>query len=121
MRILLVEDDPANVDLFVDVLEIAGHSVLVARTGPDGHARATHERFDLLILDIQLPGMRGDELCRKLRASGLHTPMLALSADALPHQVASSLEAGFNDYLTKPISPRALRDAVLRFATSARD
>ena len=112
MRILLVEDDRANLDLFTDVLDGAGHSVVVEYDGVEGRTRALQESFDLIILDIQLPRLRGDALCRELRERGVQTPIIALSADALPHQVDAGLAAGFDRYLTKPIGPAALRAAV---------
>ena len=98
--------------LFVDVLEGAGHAVVPERDGAAAYARASRERFDVIILDIQVPGMRGDDVCRRLRDDGVRTPILALSARALPAQVDAALAAGFDRYLTKPVSPRVLREAV---------
>ena len=118
MRILLVEDDEANLDLFMDVLAAAGHSVLIERDGVDGRARALQESFDLIILDIQLPRLRGDVLCRELRKGGMRIPIIAISADALPQQVEAGLAAGFDRYLTKPIGPAALRAAVADYAST---
>lgn len=114
MRILLIEDDPLNVELFTAVLEDDRHQVTVERDGEAGKARALGERFDLILLDLQLPRMRGDVLCRELRAAGHRLPIVALSAEALPEQIRVNREAGFDDYLTKPISPLALREAVRR-------
>lgn len=119
MHILLIEDDPLNVDLFTAVLESDGHEVTVERDGEAGKARALSEPFDLLILDIQLPRLRGDALCRELRAAGVTTTIIGLSAEALPDQVAANRAAGFDDYLTKPIFPSALRDAVRRHGRPA--
>ncbi len=116
MRVLLIEDDPLNVELFTAVLEDDGHQVTVARDGETGKARALGERFDLILLDLQLPVMRGDVLCRELRGAGLSVPILALSAEALPEQITVNTAAGFDDYLTKPISPRVLRERVRRHA-----
>lgn len=115
MRLLLVEDDPLNFELFVDVLEVDGHEVVVERSGGAGKARALTERFDLVILDLHLPGERGDAVCRELRARGVRLPILALSSSAMPDQIARGLAAGFDGYLTKPISPHALRQAVRRY------
>ena len=111
-RILLVEDDPLNVELFSAVLVDDGYAVVIERDGPTARERALGERFDLILLDLQLPRMRGDALCRELRAAGLRLPIVALSAEALPEQIRVNTEAGFDGYLTKPISPSALREAV---------
>lgn len=113
MNILLVEDDDANVLLFVDVLEAADHVVTVERDGLAGYERARSQSFDLIILDVQLPRMRGDEVCQRLRSEGTATAIIALSAHALPDQVQAGLAAGFDRYLTKPVSPAALREAVV--------
>ncbi len=112
MRILLVDDDPLNVELFTAVLEDDGHQVAVERDGEAGKARALGEAFDLLILDIQLPRLRGDAVCRALRAAGLTTRIVGLSAEALPEQISANGAAGFDVYLTKPIQPAELRAAV---------
>ena len=113
MRILLVEDDPMNVELFESALETDGHEVVTERDGAAGEKRAT-ERFDVVLLDIQLPKKNGLEVCRSLRARGLRMPIVALSASVLPEEVARTKAAGFDVFLSKPISPRDLRDAVRR-------
>jgi CheY-like chemotaxis protein len=112
MRLLLVEDNPANVALFQAVLESEGHSITVRIDGSEGYELAGSEAFDALLLDIQMPGMSGDAICRGLRAAGHTLPILALSASALPDQIETAMRAGFTAYLTKPISPQALREAV---------
>ena len=111
MRILLVEDDPMNVDLFESALETDGHEIVTERDGPAGEKRAS-DRFDLILLDIQLPKMDGLEVCRSLRARGLRMPIVALSASVLPEEIARTKSAGFDLFLSKPISPRDLRSAV---------
>ena len=108
-----------NVELFVAALESDGHEVVVEYDGARAYARALAERFDLLILDIQMPGMTGDAVCRGLRAAGVRGPILAASALAMPEQIEHALAAGFDEYLTKPLSPTALRDAVRRHAEHA--
>lgn len=118
MRLLLVDDNRLNVELFVDVLETDGHEVAVERDGVRGRDRALRERFDLVILDVQLPKLDGIALCRALREAGVATPVVALSSSAMADQVQRGLSAGFTDYLTKPISPAALRQAVRRYERS---
>ena len=115
MRILLVEDDPMNVELFESALESDGHEIVTERDGVAGEKRAS-DRFDLILLDIQLPKMDGLEVCRSLRARGLRMPIVALSASVLPEEIARTKSAGFDIFLSKPISPRDLRAAVRRSA-----
>lgn len=103
-------------ELFVAALEVDGHEVVVEHDGARAYARALAEEFDLLILDVQMPGMSGDAVCRALREAGVRRPILAASALALPEQIERALAAGFDEYLTKPLSPVALRDAVRRHA-----
>lgn len=111
MRILLVEDDPKNVELFQAALEDE-HEVVVERDGVAGQQRALAEPFDLILLDIQLPKRSGIEVCRSLRAGGIRVPIVALSASVLPDEVARTKDANFSRFLSKPISPAALRAAV---------
>jgi CheY-like chemotaxis protein len=119
MRVLLVDDNEMNVELFVDSLATDGHEVVVERDGPTGRGRALREKFDVLVLDIQLPGMDGYAICRDLRTAGVRSPILALSSAAMAEQIDRGMSAGFDQYLTKPISPAALRDAVRRAVGAA--
>ena len=119
MRVLLVEDEAMNADLFVDALAPDGHDITVERDGLDGYARAGSQAFDLIVLDMNLPRMSGAEICRSLRANGTRTPILALSASVMPNELEAGLRAGFDAYLTKPIAPAALREAIRRYAKSA--
>lgn len=116
MRVLVVDDNAMNVELFVDALEADGHTVAVERDGVRGRARALAERFDVILLDVQLPGLSGDAVCAELRKAGVVTPIAALTSAAMPDQIARGAVAGFSAYLTKPISPAELRAAVRRFA-----
>ena len=119
MRILLVEDDEMNVELFEAALEADGHEMVIERDGAAGQRRASDE-FDLILLDIHLPKRNGLEVCRDLRARGLRMPIVALSASVLPEEVARTKEAGFDLFLSKPISPADLRAAVRRVAPQPR-
>jgi CheY-like chemotaxis protein len=111
LRILLIEDDPMNIELFESALETDGHEIGTERDGLAGEERAS-DRFDLILLDIQLPKKNGLEVCRSLRARGLRVPIVALSASVLPEEIARTKSAGFDIFLSKPISPRDLRNAV---------
>lgn len=120
MRILLVDDSEMN-RLFVDaVLTPADHVVETEAGGTEGLARAMAEPFDLIILDIELPGIRGDVICQRLRAAGHRTPIVALTASALPHELAAVSGSGFDLVLTKPIDPDELRSKVAQFDSGAR-
>ena len=119
MRVLLVEDEAMNAELFVAALAADGHEIIVESDGLDGYARAGSGLFDLIVLDMNLPGMSGSEICRSLRADGTRTPIVALSASVMPNELEAGRRAGFDAYLTKPIAPAALRDAIRRYAKPA--
>ena len=114
LRILHVEDDVVNAELFSAILEPEGHTIVLETTGPAGRARAMAELFDLIALDIQLPGLSGDSLCAELKKAGLQTPILAITASAMPEEMDRVRAAGFDELLTKPVDPGELRTAVLR-------
>jgi two-component system, OmpR family, alkaline phosphatase synthesis response regulator PhoP len=115
VRLLVVDDNPLNLELFEAALTDAGHHVEVATSGDAGFARALAESFDVVLLDVQLPGRSGIEICRELRRAGRDGPILAVSANALPDQVALGMAAGFDQYLTKPLAPHVLRAAVAAY------
>jgi DNA-binding response OmpR family regulator len=101
-RILVVEDDQPLRAAIARGLREAGYEVEQAATGGEALAVAQRGRHDAIVLDILLPGMRGDAVCASLRAAGLRTPVLMLTAlDAVEQRIAG-LDAGADDYLTKP-------------------
>jgi DNA-binding response OmpR family regulator len=104
MKILLVEDETKMARLISRALKEDLHSVAVAHTGPEGLELINSEIFDLIVLDVMLPGMTGFEVAQRTRKRGTKTPILLLTArDAVPDIVAG-LDAGADDYLTKPFS-----------------
>jgi heavy metal response regulator len=104
MRILVVEDESSIAQFISQGLREADFVVDVARTGPEGLEYALAAEYDLLILDVMLPGMDGLSLLKHLRKSGHTTPVLVLTArDAVEDRVAG-LDAGSDDYLTKPFA-----------------
>ena len=120
LRILLVDDSSMN-RTFVDaVLAPDDHVIETAATGTEGLARALAEPFDLIILDIELPGIRGDAICQQLRAAGHRMPIVALTASALPEELAAVGASGFDLVLTKPIDPQELRSKVAQLASRSR-
>jgi two-component system OmpR family response regulator len=104
VRILLVEDDPKAARFVRQGLEEEGHVVDVASDGNEGARFAHTNAYDLFILDVQLPGMTGLELARDLRRSGIEPPILMLTARDSTHDVVHGLDAGADDYLTKPFA-----------------
>ena len=119
MRILLVEDNDMNSGFVVAVFEPEGHEITLAKTGPDGLAAGLREAFDLILLDIEVPGLKGDAICRQLHDAGVRTPMVALTASAMPDQIAIFQAAGFDEVITKPVEPEILRAMALRYDPSS--
>ena len=120
-RILIVEDE-ADIALGLeDDLTVEGHEVEVVRDGETACRRGRDSGWDLILLDVMLPKKDGFDVCRELRHSGVHTPIILLTAKAQEAEKVLGLELGADDYVTKPFSPRELRariKAVLRrFAT----
>ena len=117
MRVLIVEDDPELAGLLRDGLRAQRIDPTLAATFDEGRERAHGGSFDVIILDVRLPGGTGFELCGELRRGGSSTPVLMLTAlDALDDRVRG-LEAGADDYLTKPF---AFRELVARLKALAR-
>ncbi|BCY11600.1 response regulator transcription factor [Actinoplanes sp. L3-i22] len=104
MRILLVEDEAALAAMLRDALAAEGLAVDVAGTGPDGLWAGIEHPYDVIVLDIMLPGLSGYEVCRRLRARGIRTPILMLTAKDGEHDQGDALDLGADDYLTKPFS-----------------
>ena len=107
-RILLVEDEPGLVLTLSDLLRAEGYTVESAVDGPTGLARAVNESFDLIILDVMLPGKNGLEVCRELRQRGKDVAVLMLTAKTQLIDRVVGLKLGADDYLTKPFEPSEL-------------
>ncbi len=104
MRILVVEDEHRIANSIKKGLQQERYAVDVAYTGNDGFDLAATEDYDLVILDIMLPQMDGISICRKLRKKNIHTPILMLTAKGQIHDKVAGLDAGGDDYVTKPFS-----------------
>lgn len=104
MRVLVVEDEPDVAEALSWGLTAEGHIVDVAGDGVDGLWKASESRYDVIVLDVMLPGLDGYQVCRRLRGLGRWTPILMLTAmdDDLDH--AEGLDSGADDYLLKPFS-----------------
>lgn len=110
MRILVVEDDPRVGEILTDALALEGYTAVVAGSGQEGVDRSVDPEVGLAILDVMLPDIDGFDVLRRLRARRPDLPVLMLTArDDLPSKVAG-LEAGADDYLTKPFDPPELRE-----------
>jgi DNA-binding response OmpR family regulator len=121
-RILVVEDEPGIALGLEDDLRLEGYSVEVASDGITASRLARSGLFDLILLDVMLPGKDGFEVCRDLRRAGLKTPVLLLTAKARESEKVMGLELGADDYVTKPFGTKELRArirALLRRASDA--
>jgi two-component system alkaline phosphatase synthesis response regulator PhoP len=107
-RILLVEDEPGLVLTLSDLLAAEGYEVESATDGPTGLARAANGQFDLVILDVMLPGKNGLEVCRELRQRGKDVAVLMLTAKTQLTDRVVGLKLGADDYLAKPFEPPEL-------------
>jgi two-component system, sensor histidine kinase len=120
LRVLLVEDHPINQKLAVSLIERAGHRVTLAHNGEEGLLAAMQERFDLVLMDMQMPVMDGLQATRSIRAhEATHqlarVPIAAMTANAMPSDRQACEDAGMDDFLSKPFKADELR-ALLRTA-----
>jgi len=104
MRILIVEDETRISDFLQRGLRAEGHFCVIANDGESGLALALDGDFDLILLDLMLPGMHGYEVCQQLRMSKINTPLIILSAMDALEEVIAGLRMGADDYMTKPFS-----------------
>ncbi len=111
-RILIVEDDPDISHLIEIHLNDITFNVDIAANGIDGLNRASNHNYELIILDLMLPGMDGLEVCRRLRNMEINTPVLMLTAKSSELDRVLGLELGADDYLTKPFSIKELQARV---------
>ncbi len=118
-RILLVEDNEDNRDMLGRRLQRKGHEILIAVDGEEGVAKAASEQPDMILLDMSLPRMDGWTAARTIRATGSTVPIIALTAHAMQGDREKALQAGCDDYDTKPVElPRLVEkmDALLNRA-----
>ncbi|MFH1765202.1 MAG: response regulator transcription factor [Gemmatimonadota bacterium] len=111
-RILIVEDEDSILMALEDDLSLEGYTVTGERNGARALEKAREGGFDLIILDLMLPGLDGLEVCKRLRAEGNSTPILMLTAKSQEIDKVLGLELGADDYVTKPFSPRELQARV---------
>ena len=106
-RILIIEDEEAIADLEKDYLELSGFEVNICNNGMDGLQSALAEDFDLIVLDLMLPGMDGFEICKHIREKK-NIPIIMVSAKKDDIDKIRGLGLGADDYMTKPFSPSEL-------------
>jgi two-component system alkaline phosphatase synthesis response regulator PhoP len=111
-RILVVEDDLAIATALEDDLRLEGYDVEVVGDGPSAIERASRAQFELMLLDVMLPGKDGFEVCRELKRRGVDITILLLTARGSESDKVMGLDLGADDYVTKPYSPRELRARV---------
>jgi DNA-binding response OmpR family regulator len=120
-RILVVEDEEGIALALETDLRMEGYDVEVVADGVAATARARDGAFDLILLDVMLPGRDGFDVCRDVRSAGVRTPILMLTAKAQEAEKVLGLELGADDYVTKPFSARELRARVKALLRRAED
>lgn len=110
---LVVEDNQANLRLMRMLLDSMGHEVACATTGEEGWNQVQSQAYDLVLLDMHLPGLDGFELCRRIKAApGRQTRVIAVTALAMPGDREKVMECGCDGYFSKPISVSVFRSQV---------
>lgn len=120
-RILVIEDNAANLELARYLLEAAGYDVLTAEDGEEGLRHARQARPDLVVSDLQMPVMDGFEFLAELRADPelKHLPVIAVTAFSMPGDATRVMQAGFDGYLSKPIVPETFVEQVAAYLPRA--
>jgi len=116
MKLLLIEDEPSVISLIQRSLSASGHEIAVAMDGQSGLQMALQHDFDIIILDLMIPVINGMEVCRNIRSAEIATPILMLTALGTTENIVSGLDAGADDYMTKPFKLAEL-EARLRTLT----
>jgi two-component system cell cycle response regulator DivK len=116
-RVLVVEDQEDNRKIIRDLLTASGFELIEAETGDEGVAAAAREKPDLILMDIQLPGLDGYEATRQIKANPelKKTPVIAVTSYALSGDDKKAFAAGCDGYVTKPFSPRELLQKIREY------
>ncbi|HEY3814594.1 MAG TPA: response regulator [Caulobacteraceae bacterium] len=115
VRVLIAEDNPVNALLVQALLKREGCTVELAGTGDEALQALARSRYDLVLMDMRMPGMDGPSATRKMRAGGDETPVIALTANAFEEDRKTCLDAGMNAFLSKPVDANALKTALARW------
>jgi CheY-like chemotaxis protein len=119
LKVLHVDDDPMNLRVVQEILGAFGHDATMACSGAEALERLAVETFDVVLLDIHMPGMTGIEVVERLRATpgpARHVPVVALTADVYSRRPAEYVALGFNDFVSKPILVAGLMATIKRLA-----
>jgi CheY-like chemotaxis protein len=119
LSVLHVDDDPMNLRVVEEILTAFGHASVRASSGEEALAALAHQTFDVVLMDIHMPGMGGIETVQRLRASkgpSRNTPVIALTADVVSRRPKEYLPLGFTDFVSKPILVSGLISAIRRAA-----
>ena len=108
MRLLLIEDEKRMAQALCEILRLEKYEVDHFANGLDGLAAIESNIYDIVILDVMLPGMNGYEIAKRVRQKGIHTPILMLTAKAELDDKVTGLDSGADDYLTKPFMTKEL-------------
>jgi two-component system sensor histidine kinase TorS len=120
LEVLVVEDHPVNQQVLAGYLEAMGHRMLAVETGEAAVAQMAGARFDLVLMDVNLPGLSGIEATRQIRAAGSKVAIIGVSAHAQPRDQAACLAAGMDAVVAKPLAPEDLLAAMVRMIPDAR-
>ena len=118
--VLIVDDEPANRLLLRDPLEVHGYEIIEAENGEQAVALFPEADWDIVLMDMQMPVMGGLEatrLIRALEAQGRHTPIIAMTANAMEADRQACVDAGMDEHLAKPFKSTVLQDLLQRFST----
>jgi CheY-like chemotaxis protein len=121
LRVLLAEDNPINALLARALLEREGARVDRVASGEEALAALSAQSYDLVLMDQRMPGLNGVDATRALRERGVTIPVVALTADAFDDDRRACLAAGMNDFLVKPLTPDALRAALVRWTRTGEE
>lgn len=118
LKILVAEDNLVNRKLIHHMLQKLGHEANLVMDGVECVSAAMSREYDMILMDVQMPNMDGLEACQRLREAGIETPIVAVTAHAMPEDNDRCLAVGMNDYLAKPLAPDALQKVIQRFVVA---
>jgi len=118
-KILVVEDNPINMELVIELLSTKGFTVHTAIDGEEAIRKIDKEVYDLIIMDIELPGKDGVEVTKIIKAKYKHIPVIALTSYAMKGDKERFLSAGFDDYIAKPLDISEFHKKIWKYCKSA--